>query len=157
MRIRKALVAVGILTGSALATTFAFAAWNASGSGQATVQGKTAQALTVSNVAISDALYPSATSGVKVSVTNPNPYPVTVTSIEGNGAITVDSLHSDCAASNVSFTNQTLASGVVLGANDGNATIETAGGVKMIANAADACQGATFTIPVKAVGASSAN
>jgi hypothetical protein len=158
MRIPKPLVGIGIVTGSALATTFAFAAWNADGRGDATVAARTAQKLEVSNVAVPNALYPSATSNLSVKVKNLNNYPVTVTQIvndtSGSG-ITVTAVGGvTCLPSNVSFTNQTgLSIAVAAGAEQ---TISVPG-VKMIADAQDGCQGATFTFPVQAIGASSAS
>ena len=156
MRIPKALVAVGIVTGSALATTFAFAAWNADGKGNATVAGKTAEKLQVTTVAIPDALYPGGTSNLSVKVKNPNPYAVAVTGVvnDTTGSISVDSAHAaGCAAGNVAFVSQTV--NVVLNTNE-EQTI-TVPGVSMVLDAQDGCQGAVFTIPVEAVGASSAS
>jgi len=157
MRIPKFFVAVGVVTGSALATTLAFAAWNADGKGDATVAGKTAEKLVVTNVGVPNALYPSATSNLVVKVKNPNPYPITVTSIanDTSAAVTVAPLAgSTCAASNVSFTNQTNLNVPITPNTEVTITVP---GVKMIADAADGCQGATFTFPVIASGASSAS
>jgi hypothetical protein len=54
-------------------------------------EGTTAQALTTVDVSATTpaTLYPGATGNVKLSISNPNPYPVTVSS-SGNGAITSD-------------------------------------------------------------------
>jgi hypothetical protein len=156
MRIRKPLAAVAISVATVTAAGVAFAAWNADGSGTATVAGKTASRLQVSNAAITDALFPGGTSNLSVKVKNPNPYPVTVTSItnDTSAAITVATLAgATCAASNVSFTNQTVNVPIAVNAE---VTI-TVPGVKMIGNAEDGCQGATFSFPVVAAGASSAS
>src|SRR5438270_13124559 len=76
MRIRKALVAVGILTGSALAANLAFAAWNAGGSGSGSAKATNAAGRTTSAVTTTADLYPGATGGLKITINNPNPYPV---------------------------------------------------------------------------------
>jgi hypothetical protein len=152
MPIPKVLVAVGIVTGSALATTFAFAAWNSDGKGAATVAGKTAGKLQVTNVAIDNALYPGGSSDLSVKVKNPNPYAVTLTNINNDSAAAISATPSTCAASNVWFANQPV--NVVLNSLE-EKTI-TVPGVGMILNADNACQGAVFTIPVEVIGASSA-
>ena len=166
MRLSKKLAAIAITAGVALTATAAFAAWNASGSGVGTVGAKSAVALDVADSAVTNALFPGGSADLKVVVGNTNPYPVQVTKIVGNGDITVDSGHSACLADNVSFNlngvsftsaaDGTLASPVNLAANSGSATITLVGSVHMIGDAANSCQGATFTVPVTASGASNA-
>ena len=154
MRIRKPLAALAITAVTVTGAGIAFAAWNADGKGDATVAAKTASKLKVTNVAIPDALYPGGSSNLSVKVKNPNPYAVTVTSIanDTSASVTVATVPgSTCAATNASFTNQPVNVPIAAGAE---ATI-TVPGVSMILNAADGCQGATFTFPVVASGASS--
>src|SRR5256886_12914475 len=79
----------------------AFAAWTASGGGSASAQATTAQGLTVSPATTPASLYPGATADVEIDVTNPNPYPVSISSL-APGTITTGV--SGCDGSNITFT-----------------------------------------------------
>ena len=132
-----------------------YAAWTTNGGGSAYSKAGTAQALTTVDVSASTSatLYPGGPAGdVLIRVSNPNPYPVTVTGVSGNGAITADAGHSGCTTTGVSFTNQTGLSIAV--AASGQATATLSGAASMSNASLDACQGATFTIPVTISGAS---
>jgi hypothetical protein len=136
----------------------AWAAWTANGTGNGYAKATTAQALTTSDASASTTaqLYPGGSGDVKVTINNPNAYPVTVTSISnGSGSITADSAHATagCSTTGVTFANQTGSWSV---AANGSSTVTLTGAASM-SNASDnACQGATFTIPVSLTGASSA-
>lgn len=149
------ITATTIVIGAMLAAGVAFAAWTATGGGSGYAKATTAQALTTTDVSATTAatLYPGATGNVRISINNPNPYAVTVTSVTGNGAITSDKGAACNASTGVTFTNQTGLSQVVPAA--GSATF-TLNGVVAMSNASDdSCQGAVFTIPVTLSGASS--
>src|SRR5262245_2424054 len=145
-----------------------YAAWTASGGGNGYAKATTAQALTTVDVSASTTatLYPGANGNVLLKIHNPNPYPVTVTSVTGNGTITADSGHAVCGQdgthpTGVTFTNQTGQTITVPNAStdtgDGNGNKQvTLTGAAQMSNASDnSCQGATFTIPVSLSGASS--
>lgn len=137
----------------------AFAAWTTSGTGSATAKAKSAQALTTVDVSATTTatLYPGATGDAFIRIANPNEYPVNVTAISLNGtnaSITADAGHSGCTTTGVSFTDQTGLSIAV--AAGGNATETLTGAVAMSNASLNACQGATFTIPVTVTGASAA-
>ena len=130
------------------------AAWTAGGTGSGSAKAGTATALTTSDASASvvKLLYPSGSADVAVTINNPNPYAVTVSSVTGNGTIT--SGNATCDASNgVTFTDQTGLS-IVVPAN-GNKTTVFANAASMSNASVDACQGQTFTIPVSISGASS--
>ena len=152
-RKRKFIALSGVL---ALAVTagVAYAAWTASGSGSGYAKAGSAQALATldASAATSASLYPGATGDVKLKIDNPNPYPIRITSVSGNGAITSDKGGACDASTGVSFANQT---GLTLDvAASSNATFTLSGAVSM-SNASDnSCQGAVFTIPVTLSGAS---
>jgi nitrogen regulatory protein PII len=149
------LTAGAIAVGAMLAASVAFAAWTATGSGSGYAKATTAQALTTVDVSATTGatLYPGATGNVKLSVSNPNPYAVTVSSVTGNGAITSDKGASCNASTGVTYTDQTGLSIVVPAAS--STTVTLANAVSM-SNASDnSCQGAVFTIPVSLSGASS--
>jgi hypothetical protein len=151
---RRKVVGVAVVLVAAIAATVAYAAWTASGSGSGYAKAGSAQALGTLDAAASTSasLYPGATGDVKVKVDNPNPYPIRITSVTGNGAITSDKGAACNASTGVSFTNQT---GLALDvAASSNATFTLSGAVSM-SNASDnSCQGAVFTVPVSLAGAS---
>ncbi|MGZ5343264.1 MAG: hypothetical protein ACXWF5_01100, partial [Actinomycetota bacterium] len=76
-----------LFAGAMLAGSIAFAAWTASGTGSGYAKATNAQALTTVDVSATTAatLYPGATGNVKIEISNPNPYPVTVTDVVGSG------------------------------------------------------------------------
>jgi len=150
----KKLAALGVALVTFAGIGLAWAAWTAGGTGSGSAKAGTAKALTTSDASASvvNLLYPSGSADVAVTINNPNPYPVTVSSVTGNGAIT--SGNTTCDASNgVTFTNQTGLS-IVVPAN-GNVTKVFANAASMSNASVDACQGQTFTIPVSISGASS--
>ena len=149
------ITAGGIVVGAMLAAGVAFAAWTATGSGSGYAKATTAQALSTVDVSASTpaTLYPGATGNVKLSISNPNPYPVTVSSVSGNGAITSDKGAACNASTGVTYSNQTGLSLAVPAA--GSATFTLTGAVSMSNASDDSCQGAVFTIPVSLSGASS--
>ena len=158
--ITKRLTAGTIVLGVALASSIAFAAWTATGSGAGYTKATTASALTTVDVSASTSpgtLYPGGTSDVKISISNPNPYPVLVTSVLGSGlpaSITSDKVGCSAAGTGVSFTDQT---GLSLAVAAGGTTNFTFTGAAAMSNSsANACQGAIFTIPVTLSGASNA-
>jgi hypothetical protein len=161
--LRRRLLAF-VVTASALsATGLVFAAWLTNGTGSATVKAGTASALSTldASASTSATLYPGVNGDVAVRISNPNPFPVRVTAISLNGAnsdITPDAGHSSCSPTGVSFTNQsnlTVDVPAKSGGTNGTATATLSGAASMSNASVDACQGATFTIPVTITGGSS--
>ena len=131
-----------------------YAAWTTSGSGEGYTKAGTAQALTTVDVSASTtaSLYPGVSGNVLLKINNPNPFGVRVTAVTGNGTITPDSSHSGCTTTGVTFTDQT---GLTLDVAASTATQFTLSGAASMSNASlNACQGATFTIPVSLTGTS---
>jgi hypothetical protein len=140
--------------GVAMAGTIAFAAWTAGGTGNGYSKATTAQNLTTVDVSASTTaqLYPGGTGDLKLSVTNPNPYAVTVTSVAGSGTITSDKGAACNSATGVTYTNQTgLTQAVGAGAT---ATFTLTGSVAMSNSSDNSCQGGVFTVPVTLTGTS---
>ena len=147
-----------------------YAAWTSSGSGNGYAKATTAQDLTTVNVSASTSatLYPGADGDVLLKIHNPNPYPVQVTSVTGNGTFTADAGHSTCGSdgshpTGVTYADQTgqtinvPAASTDSGDGNGNKQV-TLSGASHMSNASDnSCQGATFTIPVSLSGASNAS
>ncbi len=149
-RITVGTVAVVVLAAAGLA----YAAWTSSGTGSGYAKAKSAQALTTVDISATTAatLYPGATGDVEIKISNPNPYPVQVTSVTGNGAITPDAGHASCTVTGVTFANQT---GQTINVAAGGTTTKTLTGAASMDNtSSNGCQGATFTIPVSLSGAS---
>jgi hypothetical protein len=149
--VRRSTVLAALL-GLLAAAGIAFAAWTATGTGSGYAKAKTAQPLTTVDVSATTpaTLYPGATGDVLLKIHNPNPYPVVVTDVTGNGSITAS--NGSCNVASVTFTNQTGLSLNVPASSD--ATFTLSGAVQMSTAANDNCQGATFTIPVALSGTS---
>ena len=153
----KRIIVAGVAVLAVGAVGLVYAAWTSSGSGSGYAKAGSAQALSTVDVSASTTatLYPGSTGDVLIKISNPNPYPVRVTTITGNGAITADSGHSGCVTTGVTYTNQTGKS-IDIAANSTTETTLT--GAAAMSNASDnGCQGATFTIPVSISGNSNAS
>ena len=147
-------VAAVALTG-ALAT----AAWLTSGTGNGSAKADTAKTLTLGDASSSAVaqLYPGAKGDLKVKVTNPNSFPVQLTSIAGNGTITSDKGSACDATTGVSYTAPAdVSSATYKFAAGETKTLSLTDAVAMSNASDDACQGATFTVPVKILAASAA-
>jgi len=138
-----------------------YAAWTSSGNGSGFAQASTAKALTSLNVSgTSASLYPGAVADLQLNISNPNPYPIKVTDVTGNGAITADAGHATCGQdaghpTGVSYTDQHNLT-ITVPAN-ASTQVALSNSVSM-SNASDnSCQGATFTVPVSLSGASAAS
>jgi hypothetical protein len=131
-----------------------YAAWTTNGSGSGYAKAGSSQTLTTIDVSASTTatLYPSSDGDVMIKISNPNSYPVRVTDITGNGAVTADAGHTGCVTTGVTFTNQT---GKTIDVAAGGSTQVTLTGAAHMSSSSDnGCQGATFTIPVSLTGSS---
>jgi hypothetical protein len=152
---RKKILALGVVVGVLAALGIAFAAWTATGTGNGYAKAKTAVDLSTVAVTPAATLYPGATGNALISIVNPNDYQIQVTDITGNGAIVTSSPNVPAcdASTGVTFTNQT---GQTLNvpAHSAGTLFTLTGAVSMDNSSVDACQGATFTIPVSLAGVS---
>ena len=159
MRTLKKWKVVGGLTGLMMIGGIAFAAWTANGTGSGYAKATNAQALTTLDVSASTVadLYPGQTNGdLLVRISNPNPYPVQITSIsQDTGSIETVSNDTTCeAATGVSLDS---ASSLTWAVPASSAATHTLADAVNMTNASDnACQGETFIIPVTFSGASNA-
>jgi hypothetical protein len=155
LSLTKRLIVVGTTVLVFGVVGLVYAAWTTSGSGSAYAKAGSAQALSTIDVSASTtaSLYPSADGNVLLKVSNPNTYPVRVTSVTGSGSITADAGHAAaCVTSGVTFINQTAQTIDVPASGSTQVTLTNAA---HMTNASDnGCQGATFTIPVSLTGAS---
>jgi hypothetical protein len=137
-----------------------YAAWTTNGTGSGYAKAGTAQSLSTVDVSASTSatLYPGGPAGdVTIRISNPNPYPVTVTGVSGNGTVTADSSHSGCTVTGVSFNNQTglnISVPAKVGSTNGEFETTLSGAASMTNASLNACQGAVFTIPVTISGVS---
>jgi hypothetical protein len=143
-RQRNKVIAAGIVVLGLSGATVAVALWSSTGTGSGSAKALTAQTVTVTAATATADLYPGFAGGdVYFTLTNPNPYPITFSSMSP-GSIT-SSNPGACPASNVSVI---AASGLSLsvGANGTSATQSIADVVTMSSAAGDGCQGITFTV-----------
>jgi hypothetical protein len=111
------------------------------------------KAISASNLTLSDAsastvadLYPGGTGNVKVKVTNPNAFAVTISGVAGAGAITSDKGTPCDTTTGVSFTDTT---GLTQAVGAGATVTFTLTGKAAMSNSSDTtCQGGIFAIPV---------
>ena len=134
----------------------AFAYWSGSGSGAGSASTGTAVAVTLSAGTPAATLFPGGTANVVLTASNPNASTVRLGSlaldtVQGTGGFAVDAGHSGCAVATLSFTTATnggagwTVPGKV-GAVDGTLSITLTNALAMGVGAADACQGASFTV-----------
>ena len=141
---RKKAVVIGTVLAAVSIGGVAVALWSASGSGSGRARARTAVTLTVAAADGPQDLYPGFTLGdVFFTVTNPNPYPVTLTSMTPGTVTSSDP--TNCPASNVTVA---AASGlsIVVPAGGTSGTLSIPDVVSMAAAAPDGCQGVSFTI-----------
>ena len=174
-RRKRRYAVIGVSVAILLVAGVAFAAWTASGSGSGSAQAITAQDLgTDAATPQSAQLYPGGTGDLEITITNPNPYPVRVTSVQfdsssfvtsNQGAACTDDPTNDPAhVTGVTFdgytadgvTNQYLDVPAASGATDGSATFTLTGTVSIDNTSDNGCQGAVFDIPVTLDAASNA-
>jgi hypothetical protein len=162
-----------VVIGTTLAVTgvagAAWASWLANGDGTASAQAGTAQELTTNVVTTGATLYPGVTGDSTISINNPNPYPVKVTSIVWDPSSGVQSTPvggRTCGNTGVYFgdfsTSDIGSNGVLSGLDleigaGTSAQFTLPKSVHMIDNSEDGCQGATFSINVHVSGVSHAS
>ncbi|HTG46608.1 MAG TPA: hypothetical protein VK646_03010 [Actinomycetota bacterium] len=150
----KRAIVTSLFLGVVFASTVAFASWLATGSGTGYAKARSAVPLGTTSGSIGGStLYPGANADVYITISNPNPYPVTVTSVTGNGTIVTGDSNSTCDASTgVTFTDQTGLNILVAAGGTQGATLS--GAAHMSGSSDNTCQGETFNIPVSISGSS---
>ncbi len=155
IRLSKARLALIAASATVLAGVgVGIAAWSTNGSGTAYAKAATAGAVTLSDASASTTgdLYPGGGGALKLKVTNPNSFPVQITAVSGNGAITSDAGAGCNAGHGVTFADQT---GLSLALAAGATTVfSLSGSVAMSTSSVNSCQGAIFSIPVTVTAAS---
>ena len=154
-RNRASLVAAGLAVLMVATTGVASAYWAGSGGGAGSTGTGTTQAVTLSAVTPTAQLYPGGQAAVELSISNPNPGSVRVGSLsldatQGTGGFAVDGAHSACGVASLTFSTQTNGGTGWTVPGSGSLPITLAGSLSMNANAANACQGASFTVYLSA-------
>jgi hypothetical protein len=155
---KKILIALALGAVTAAVAGIAIAAWSVNATGTGYAKASTASAITLGDATAESTatLYPGASGTAKLKVSNPNPFPVRITAVSGNGTITTPD--AACNASHgVSFVNQTGLT-LDLAANATDQVFTLASGSVTMSNASvDACQGEVFSIPVSVTAVSNAS
>lgn len=157
---KRRLTFFGALAVALMAAVAAVAYFTTIGSGSGSAQTGTAQSVTISaGVTPTVPLFPGGSGDVTVSISNPNPTDVHIQSLlldtsQGTSGFSVDSGHSGCVLSTLSFTTQTnggVGWTVVkkVGATNGVLSLDLLSAVAMTNAAVNACQSATFTVFLK--------
>lgn len=100
-------------------------------------------------------LYPGASTGVSLQVSNPNAFPVRINALvldssQGTSGLAVDAAHSGCGLGSLTYSTQTNGgAGWTVAASDSLA-ITLGDALAMSTTADNGCQGARFTIYLKA-------
>ena len=145
------VVALGVTGGG---TALAF--WSAGGDGAGAGASGTMANLTLSAGTPTASLYPGGQTSVVLTVTNPNDAAVHISSLslntgQGTGGFAADAGHSGCSVAALSYTTQTNGGSgwnvpARVGLVDGTLSVTLANALAMTTSAANACQGATFTV-----------
>jgi hypothetical protein len=146
---RRRLIVVLMIVGTVLSSAgVALGLWPASGSGSGSTGALTAQSITVNAAPSPTAdLFPGSVGALQFELSNPNPYPVSLTSVV-YGAVT-SSNQAACPASHLT----TAADGVLgtpinLAANATATAASISGAITLAVLAPSGCQGVTFTVAV---------
>jgi len=164
---RRAAAILGAFLLLVVGSTVAYANWFARGTGFGTAKTISAVNLTVTaDTGHAADLYPGASGAIYFSISNPNPYPVTLTSASLGTPHNQDSA-SACQASTNGTTNLTVTGGSIpvnitvparAGTGAGNPAAVSAslpGAIQMTMQADPSCQSQVFLVPVTLSGASS--
>jgi hypothetical protein len=134
----------------------AYAYWSAGGSGAGNGGTGATVPITLTAGTPTAGLVPGSSSAVVLVATNTNAASVHVSTLsvdttQGTGGLSVDAGHSGCSVGSLSFATQTNGGAGwsvpgKVGAVNGTLTITLANALTMATSAANACQGATFTV-----------
>jgi hypothetical protein len=149
-----AIVAIVIVMGGGAGVAYAY--WSAGGAGVGNGIGGATTPLTLSSGTPTGTLLPGGSTSVVLTMTNPNPATVKISSLaldtlQGTSGFSVDAGHSGCTLSTLSFSTQTNAGAGwtvpgKVGAVNGTLAVTLSNSLSMTLAAVNACQGATFTV-----------
>ena len=154
--LRSLLIGTAVLVAVAGTGGTARAYWRAAGTGSGAAHTGVPGPVVLVPATPAASLYPGGRTGVSLTVSNVYTSAVTIRSLAldpllGSGGFTVDSAHSGCAVSWLSFTNQDNGgAGWIVpardGSEDGRLAITLPDALAMDVDATNACQGARITV-----------
>ncbi len=147
------LILAALFVVGAVGSASAF--WSGSGSGSGSGATGTVQPVTLSPATASSQIYPGGSAGVSVLVTNPNPGLVRVAGLaldvsQGAGGFAVDGGHPGCGVGSLSYATQSNGGPGWSIPGGGSSTLSLPNALAMTTAADSACQGASFTVYLKA-------
>jgi len=151
MRMRSRLAV--LVSGTAVVATagVAFAVWTVDGAGSGSATTGTAQDLTVVASAVDSGIWPGGPAGaVGFKVTNPNPFPVKLTSVS-YGALGTGG--SSCPVDQVSVDPSAPAAVDLVVPAGQTVTSSIAGVLRLASSATDSCQGVPLSVALSFAGA----
>jgi hypothetical protein len=158
--VRTVLLILFIGLAGACLGSIANAYWLSAGSGHGSAATTTAAAIVLSSGSPTASLYAGGHTDVVLTASNPNRFVVRIGSLaldasRGTAGFTVDAGHSGCAVSALSFATQTNAGAgwslpARVGTVNGSLLISLADSLTMDIGAANACQGAVFSVAMAA-------
>jgi hypothetical protein len=151
---RKPLIVAALVIAAIAVGGTAAAYWTRIGSGTGAAGTGSTSAVTITPGTASAGLFPGGTSSVAVTVTNPNTASVRIDAFsldttQGTSGFSVDAGHSGCTLGSLSFPTQTQAGGWTV-SGSGNLAVTLPASLTLATTAPNACQGATFTVYLKA-------
>lgn len=156
---RKLVLAGALVALVLVATGIAVAFWTtASSAGAGSATTGVGEPLTLTPGTPSDAVYPGAQAAVALTATNPSSVTSHIEALvldtsQGTSGFGVDAAHSGCSLSALSFASQSN-SGAGWSIPGGESLVITlSGALSMTTNADNACQGAVFSVYLKAASA----
>lgn len=156
-RTNRRRTAVGVLATLLTVGMFgtASAYWSGSGTGAGSATTGDIQPVTLSPATASTQVYPGGQAAVALIVNNPNPGLVRVASLaldttQGVGGFAVDGAHASCDVVSLSYTTQTNGGSGWSIPGGGSSSVTVSNALAMSASATDVCQGASFTVYLKA-------
>jgi hypothetical protein len=156
---RASVLTAGVAVSTAVGV--AFAAWTSTGSGTGEAASTHDLASTIAPVTldVADELYPGATKSTKVTISNPNPYDVVVTSIGAGQSLVANvdcvagTVRTDGVTDSTGITRSDVASSVIAAGQTGEYELT----LRMSDDPHNACKDQTFTLPLTADLKSAAN
>jgi hypothetical protein len=153
---RRTRMILGIAAAAAVVVNAgaAWAYWQITGSKVAqTTDGAPVELALRARSDLNQTLRPGATGDLIVTVTNDNSFPVKITSVTGGGPISADPEHAKtgCTATGVRLSRAQFEVLWEVGRNTIGA-FNVPGGLTMRPGGGKACEGATFTVPVRVSG-----
>jgi len=147
---KKSFYVVGVAILAFAIGGIAAALWSANGTGSGRASSGSAQSVTVTASTGPSDLYPGFTQGdVYFTLTNPNPYAITFTTMTAGTAISANPTL--CPNVNVSVVGATGLS-LTVAANSTSAQLSVADVASMALAAPDGCQNLTFDVPLTLTG-----